>query len=327
VGYRKVPATVEKDLARLSGAEFMVGASRDLADWDAVMGLPLAAIVDGDLLGSGSLIEYLPESGRFGRWNVNGHVLKRRDLPKVEKTYAWESRNFGRTDTSTRFRTRMVYQSELIHGRGMRLSVQATPKDSGPGYIVYVRCEFLFDRAAGVDERDVMMAASLVGEALGATPRAVSPSLSRQEWAASLVVTWSFLPPGDYTPTRIYDLVYDGHVPRASSFAREVMLDRIEMIQSTRPGQVVIGASGSDRYVGFRYRDDLVALENFTYGNALYVMYEDWETLSRKSRLELLSGGMQGFDRVVHAGKWRDTFRNLLTAHKHDSTSPPEPAS
>lgn len=325
MGYRKVPSTVEADLARMTDAEFMIGASRDLVDWDAVTRLPLAAFLDCDELRGGSLLEFVPQSGRFGRWNVNGNVLKRRDLPKVEKTYAWESRNFGRTDTSTRFRTRSVYQSELIHGRGMSLSVQATPKNSGTGYIVYVRCEFLFDRDASIDDHDIVMAASLVGEALGTTPRAVSPSLSRQEWAASLVVNWSFLPPGSYTPDRIYDLAYAGQNRRAASPDRNVMLDRIEMIQSTLPRQVVIGTSGSDRYIGFKYRDDLVALENFIYGNALYVMYEEWETLSQKTRLELLSGNMLGFDRVVHAGKWRDTFRNLLTAHKHDSTTPPGP--
>jgi hypothetical protein len=325
VGYRKLPATVENDLARLRDPEFMIGASRDLADWGAVAGLPLATSLDVGELRAGSLIEFLPSSGRFGRWNVNGHVLKRRDLPKVEKSYAWESRNFGRSDTSTRFRTREVYQSELVHGRGMRLSVQATPRNGGTGYVVYVRCEFLFDRDAGVDDRDVLMAASLVGEALGTSPRAIPPSLSRQEWAASLVVKWSLLPPGNYTPERIYELAYDGRTGRVGSPARAVMLDRIEMIQSTLPGQVVIGTSGSDRYVGFKYRDDLVALENFTYGNALYLMYEDWEPLSQKTRLELLSGNMQGFDRVVHVGKWRDTFRNLLTAHKHDSTTPREP--
>lgn len=74
------------------------------------------------------------------------------------------------------------------------------------------------------------------------------------------------------------------------------------MIQSAMPCQIVIGTSGVDRYLGFRYRDDLVALENFTYGNAFYLMYEDCEELSRNSRLELLSRTMEGFDRVVHTG-------------------------
>ncbi|MBE7702311.1 hypothetical protein H9623_18630, partial [Oerskovia sp. Sa1BUA8] len=200
------------------------------------------------------------------------------------------------------------------------LSVQATPTDTG-GYIVYVRCEFLFERDAGADGHDIVMAASLVNEALGAPARAVSPSLSRQEWERSLVVTWSLLSEGAYTPDRIYEAVLDGLTPRTTAPDRAVMVERIEMIQSTMPGQIVIGASGVDRYLGFKYRDDLVALENFTYGNALYVMYESWEELSRKSRLELLSGTMEGFDRVVHTGTWRDKFRNLLTAHKHDSLS------
>jgi len=49
-----------------------------------------------------------------------------------------------------------------------------------------------------------------------------------------------------------------------------------------------------------------VVFENVEYGNAAYAMFEQWETLSQRTRLELLAGPAEGFIRVVHRPGWQD---------------------
>jgi hypothetical protein len=56
--------------------------------------------------------------------------------------------------------------------------------------------------------------------------------------------------------------------------------------------------------------------ENLNYGNAVYVMYEQWEKLSMRSRVELLKGDRDDFDRIEHRKGWADKLGALLKRKK-----------
>jgi len=89
----------------------------------------------------------------------------------------------------------------------------------------------------------------------------------------------------------------------------------VDFLASLKPEKMVYGQSGLHRYFGAMLADDLVVFENVEYGNAAYVMYDDWHTLSQKSRTELLSGKHgDNFERVIHAGEWKNRVRFLIEA-------------
>ncbi len=79
----------------------------------------------------------------------------------------------------------------------------------------------------------------------------------------------------------------------------------------------MIGRSGFSRYLGYLLRDDLVLLENIDYGNALYMMFDDWKTLSKRSRLDLLSDPTAHYERVL-----RDYLIKCVTGGFHYWLSP-----
>ena len=56
------------------------------------------------------------------------------------------------------------------------------------------------------------------------------------------------------------------------------------------------------------FADDLVVFENIDYGNAIYVMYEDWQELSQKSRVELRAS-QDNFTRIQHTKHWKYRLR------------------
>lgn len=66
------------------------------------------------------------------------------------------------------------------------------------------------------------------------------------------------------------------------------------------------------RYFGAQFAHDLVAFENIEYGNAIYVMFDDWEELSKKSRTELLSSRIHNFKRIPHTITWKRRLRQLI---------------
>ena len=76
------------------------------------------------------------------------------------------------------------------------------------------------------------------------------------------------------------------------------------------PQKLVFGMSGISRYFGALVRPNLVVFENMAYGNAVYIMFDKWEELSKKSRTELLTGRMsRDFERVPHRDGWKNAVR------------------
>jgi hypothetical protein len=46
--------------------------------------------------------------------------------------------------------------------------------------------------------------------------------------------------------------------------------------------------------------------------NALYVLYDDWATLSQKPRSEILKLPTSKFDRIIHTEGWTNRFAKLM---------------
>ncbi len=123
------------------------------------------------------------------------------------------------------------------------------------------------------------------------------------EYLKSLYVSWEILPPGeiDENITRILTGVRsdDPHI-------RGRIANRYKFLASLKPRNFVQGTSRFQRYFGAQFADDLVVFENVEYGNAIYIMFQDWEELSKISRVDLLSSTSQHeFIRIPHTKTWK----------------------
>ncbi|WP_205756251.1 hypothetical protein, partial [Labrenzia sp. 011] len=92
----------------------------------------------------------------------------------------------------------------------------------------------------------------------------------------------------------------------------DTVSERLALFEQFNPSQYLRGLGGNDHYIGAKYADDLVAIENLKYGNALYVLYDDWEELSKRPRSELLKLRTSKFDRLVHVQGWETRFAVLM---------------
>jgi hypothetical protein len=146
----------------------------------------------------------------------------------------------------------------------------------------------------------------------------VATDVSVAGWLADQRVTWEILPRGEASFERVVERL---NANPSSPRVRE-MRDRYQAVDSMHPGAVVVGDGEFSRYFGFKFREDLVALENLDYGNALYVMYEDWSVLSKRSRVDLLADANANYDRIIHSSGWEDRLKALLILKGHDVTGP-----
>ena len=53
-------------------------------------------------------------------------------------------------------------------------------------------------------------------------------------------------------------------------------------------------------------QNDIVILENVRYGNAIYIFYEDWQVLSKLTKIELRNEDSRKFDRISHSPNWKN---------------------
>ncbi len=92
-----------------------------------------------------------------------------------------------------------------------------------------------------------------------------------------------------------------------------IELERIEKILGLRPSKIYVGRDEFAGYVVFLFDATPIAvLDNPVVGNALYLLRGDWQSLSHRSKTELLRMHAGHAERIIHAGDWFGTLRQQL---------------
>jgi hypothetical protein len=90
----------------------------------------------------------------------------------------------------------------------------------------------------------------------------------------------------------------------------------LTVLNRLKPEAYIAGSDGFLRYFGAKFGDDFVVFENVRYGNAIYLMFEKWEELSKRSRVELLAGPRDQFMRVEHREGWKEQLEAQVLEYR-----------
>lgn len=253
-------------------------------------------------------------SGKWSERNIHGWENVRRDLPMIEKTRSWETPNFGDPSRGyhTHWQTRMVYQREIFMPQYYEIATELLSDASEISSNVLVKFEVLRDldpRDANF-ERELLWCLNLLQENVGAVD--VFPSdATRADFLKTQQLAWQVFPPG----TALETIVKAFRKPSEPHFVppRGPLEDRIRLFASLGADAVILRCVGSfESYIGAKYFDDLVVFENVRYGNALYVLYDNWEEVSKRPRSDILRGTDENYDRFVHTDGWEKRFKNHI---------------
>lgn len=306
---RKVPQRILQKLDTIPQDDIVVATALRIKLEDASQYAPLGLRVsDGKFI---TPTPFIPPSsaGRYSRANVEGRDVILRDLPMVEKTSSWETPNWGDwgKGSHTHYRTRMVYQTSFIPPKEVPLSITILRSEPG-GAVIKFAVEQVLKRDAPDFEDDLLYNLNILQENVGSGD--VFPSdASFADYAATIKVDWEILPAGNID--EIVEKILKGKRP-VSDEKRRIMVERLKAIGALKPQHFIAGTNEFLRYFGAKFKDDLVVFENLNYGNALYVMYEAWEELSKRSRIDLLKGPRDGFDRIEHGEGWREKLAKII---------------
>jgi hypothetical protein len=249
--------------------------------------------------------------GRYCSINVNGHEKVRRDLPMTTKTYSVEAPNWGGYGTHDVYWTRVVYQRDLIPPKELTISVQLLAEDVDTITVKFAVDQVLSRTAADFDD-DLLYNLNILQEVLGAT-NVFRSEATTAEFLRTVHVDWEILPAGRGVDEVLAEMLQNKR-PVSAEKQRE-MRERLAVLAGMNPIEYIAGTSEFLRYFGARFDDDFIVFENLNYGNAIYVMYERWEELSKRSRIDLLKGRREGFQRIPHNDNWERRLRYVLREH------------
>ncbi len=249
--------------------------------------------------------------GKFSTRNIEGEVIVRKDLPKETHYHSVETPNWGDSYNGTHTVDLPYDKYPREFNPPRELSISATCNDvrpSLPGYVIAFKVNETLDKTKNLFKDRLFENLNLLQENVGAC--GIEPAnVALAEYMKSLNVSWELLPPGtrDDVIARIFR---DGEpTPQEKEAAGE----RYDFFMSLKPMRLVFGNSGFRRYFGALLEDNLVVFENVQYGNAIYILFDNWEELSRRSRIDLLSGKYgTDFARIIHISGWKGRVRTIV---------------
>jgi hypothetical protein len=307
--HRKVPPSIAAELARITPTLVVVAATKKIPVRDIVEGLydHLGLPFDGADL---SVVPGIVPSGKVGRYsdrNVNGWVVKRTDLPKITKTFSWETPNFGDASTygtHTHYQAREVYQQQVFEPRHFPIKVEILNSPGGDFALVKFEVGQTLDRSTPGFEDEFLFCLNLLQENTGIAG-VFSSTATRDDFIGTVHLDWEVFPPGN--AAQLIASITKGQGIAAGG--RVGVVDaRLKLFAKLPVEKLIKGTNSFGSYIGALYADNLVVFENMNYGNALYVLYDNWQDISKRSRLELLRGTTKAFDRFVHTDGWEDRF-------------------
>lgn len=253
----------------------------------------------------------LQSVGRYSSYNINGRTIIRRDLPKVGKSYSFEMPNFGDWSKGSHDMswTRQVFQRTHWLPKEIHIVSEILEEDD-----TCITFKFSLDcyinRQQLSYEEDLLYHCNLLQENTGIC-NIFEATATDSDYIENLYVNWELLPPGEQNIDKNIEY-FISKLKNPSTQIKNTITDRVNFFESLQPIQYIVGESKFSRYIGAMLREDLVLLENVHYGNAIYILLENWKELSQLSRIELLNSSNKNFIRITHRGNWKNRVFNSI---------------
>ena len=314
----KVPGAILDRLATFDQDDVVAAKVKLLQPDDIAAYADLGLVLNGDELTAPDPALPNPATGKYSRANMFGMDKVRRDLPKITKDFGFMAPSWGSGSYHWVSIDREVYLRDFYPPKEVTLSIVVLGR-RGVGFLVKFAIDQVINRRTRNFEKELLYNLNLLQENVGAADVFPSES-SLADYAATVHVDWRLLPPGSVD--EVMAAMLEGKPP-VSVECQRVMKERITVMAKLKPEAFITGTDGFLRYFGAKFGDDFVAFENVNYGNALYLMYEGWENLSRRSRIDLLSGDPDRFDRIVHKEGWKDQLRAMVADYRAEQRRRP----
>ena len=314
--FRKIPGKIQAKLNSLPGDFVEAGVTlrytKDSVARGALSNLGIE-IIDGDIYIPTSVLPQ-ERNGKTSKINIQGKEIVRKDLPMTTKTYSADLPSWGSTThTHTVYWDRDVYQRDYIPPANMKIEAKLLNTEHGDttAYIIKFRVDESFFKGDLDFSTDFLFALNLLQENLGFS-NAYEADATDEDYLSTEFLDWEIFPPGQRD-----DLFtkFASNKRKVTGSTMSRIEERYNFLLGFKPTAFIRGSNRFKNYFGAKFGENLVVFENIDYGNAIYILEEEWEELSKLSRVELLKKYREKFKRIVHTEGWKQrlsiTLKNL----------------
>lgn len=309
--FRRIPDYIEQELRNIQEQHIIVAAIINIQKSDIARGLYRhlgIKMVEGNVQFSETIY---PDrlTGLYARRNRNGIVWVLKDQPKVIKTFSFESPNFGDPDKGyhTTYIDREVYQRRFEPPREWAVSSSLISQDAAHVRLK-VQIRTFLDRNHPDFRSDLFFAINLLQE-LCRDCHVFRANISDEELARTTAVGWEIFPPG--TMDRAFTAITNRLRVPTPQRQREIE-NRANALARLHPTEYIVGSGMNSHYFGAKFGENIVAFENIDYGNAIYILFDNWQEISKMSRIDILKRHERDFIRIIHKDGWQKVLKRHI---------------
>lgn len=312
IHFRKIPDFIEHELSRINSRYVVVAAIFNASKTDISRN---AFQKYGITINDGTV--QMPNSiapnqldGLYARRNRNGIIWTLKNLPKVTKSYSWSTPNFGDPDKGyhTTYMDRDVYQRRFEPPRDWDINLSIVSETTD---IVRLKATIdnVFDQQDSNFRNDLFFAINLIQEQFRDC-HVLNAEMSDEELARTTIVGWEIFPPG--TLDNVIQTVTE-RMRNPSDSRKQIIQQRTQALDRLKPSEYIVGMGMNTRYFGAKFGNNIVAFENADYGNALYILFDNWQDISQMSRIDILKRHERDYIRIIHKEGWEEKLRGVIT--------------
>ena len=244
--FRRIPDYINQELSRIQSQHVIVA---------AIIEATKAEVANGAYKHVGIRIHdskvVIPDTltpdmikGLYARRNRNGIIWVLRDLPKVSKTYWWESPNFGDPTKGyhSNYRDIDVYQRRLEPPRDWEINLSIISEDESH-IRIKARLVAVLDRRDDYFKKDLFFALNLMQEQFRDC-HVFDAAVTDEELAKVTTVGWEIFPPGTLGRTIA---VITGRMRYSTPLRQREILNRTETINRLHPTEYIVGSGMNSR--------------------------------------------------------------------------------
>ncbi len=240
------------------------------------------------------------------RFNSNGKTIPIKTLPKetyyIEREWQWTDWS-GKDYSKIVYISRERYQREQIQAPSVELQIV----EKNGQKIVITDIVEVNEKNYDLIRDKINVLLEIFGECQifdeGYIPVIDDSKIKK--------INWTILRPGKKGWDGVQEEISE-IIKKAKKTKRGVYSERIEYMKSLDPDFIAQGCNGYSGYIVFAFPNkNKYILENIFYGNALYVFEEDWETLSKLTKTEVLLEELY-HDRIPHYPNWKEKVKENL---------------
>lgn len=250
----------------------------------------------------------------YSKKNILWYKIKYRNKEKIKKTYyVWERPIFwdwSKWSFSLNI-TRDVYPYNEFYPKELLFNIELLKTEKNNDEVYYI---FKINVLEYLDKNninfldDLLFNLNLLQENLWVSD-IFSIDSTNEEYLDTLFIDWDIFPPGE-RESDIKRIIWNSK--KLSNMRLKEIKSRYDFINELNPLKIIIWKSWMRRYFWAKFSDNLVVFENRDYWNALYILFDKWEELSKLSRTEIQNRPSDEYIRIFHIWDWEKKVKIII---------------